>query len=209
MKKGASRALGATENKVQFNIKNVHYAVLDDSGESPSWGTPVHVPGAVSLSLDQQGEVTPFYADGIVYYQSANNNGYSGDLEMARLIDQMRIDIWGAIQTQDQVLMENANSKVNAFALLFEIDGDKNEDYYCLYNCTATRPGIAGQTSTDTKEPQTQTTTISAVALENGNVMARTTGETSAEVKNSWFQAVYVPKDAAVGTAKVGEAKVS
>ena len=78
-----------TENKVQFNLKNVHYAKMLTSGEVPTWSTPVKVPGAVSLTLNPQGEVTPFYADGIVYYQTVSNNGYSGDLEMARFPDQM------------------------------------------------------------------------------------------------------------------------
>ena len=59
-----------TENKVQFNLKNVHYAKMLTSGEVPTWSTPVKVPGAVSLTLNPQGEVTPFYADGIVYYRT-------------------------------------------------------------------------------------------------------------------------------------------
>ena len=71
------------KNKVQFNLKNVYYAV-QTAEEGITWGTPVHVPGAVSLSLDQQGEITKFYADGIIYYQSSSNHmGMNGDLEMA------------------------------------------------------------------------------------------------------------------------------
>ena len=69
-------------NKVQFNLKNVHYAVLKEleTGEI-NFETPVPVPGAVTLTLDPQGSVEPFYADGIVYYQAVANNGYSGDFE--------------------------------------------------------------------------------------------------------------------------------
>ena len=200
------------ENKVQFNLKNVHYAVLTNPGDdaqAPAWDTPVHVPGAVSLTLDQQGEVTPFYADGIVYYQTAANNGYSGDLEMARFIDQMLMDVWGTILTADEVLVENSDVIPSAFALLFQIDGDQQGDYYCLYNCTGTRPGISSQTKTETTEPQTQTSTISAVSLPNGNVLARTTANTPEGVKATWFERVYTPEGGArIGTAKVGEAEV-
>lgn len=181
-----------SENKVQFNLKKVHYAVMTAEGTSPAWDTPVHVPGAVRLSLEQQGELTKFYADGIVYWQSSSNNGYQGDLEMARFPDQMRQDIWGEelVQT-DNVLIENATVQPKPFALLFQVDGDQTNNYYCLYNCTATRPGVAGSTTNETKEPQTQTSTISAVPLENGDIKAATTATTAEGVKTGWFNSVY------------------
>ena len=180
------------QNKVQFNLKNVYYAVLGGTADAPTYETPVHVPGAVTLTLDPQGNVEPFYADGIVYYQSIANNGYAGDLEIARFPDKMLTDVWGfTINVTDKVLMENAQVEPKAFALLYQIDGDKNNDYYCLYNCTGTRPAIGGTTNTETKTPQTRTSSISAVPLENGNIMARTTAETTEEVKNNWFKKVY------------------
>ena len=180
------------ENKVQFNLKNVHYAVMTTTGATPAWETPVAVPGAVTLTLDPQGDVTPFYADGIVYYQAVANNGYSGDLEMARFPDQMMEDIWGfeSVET-DLVLIENANVEAKAFALLYQIDGDADNQLYCLYNCTATRPGIGSATTTETKKPQTQTSTISAVSLDNGDVLARTTAQSPAGVRTAWFTKVY------------------
>ena len=86
------------KNKVQFNIKNVHYAILTetvtDGQTTYSWGTPVHVPGAVNITLEAQSELSPFYADGIVYYQTVSQNGYEGDLEMAKFPDQMLQDVW-------------------------------------------------------------------------------------------------------------------
>lgn len=180
------------KNKVQFNLKNVHYAILTvGEGGAATWATPVAVPGAVTLTLDPQGSVEPFYADGIVYYQAVANNGYSGDLEVARMHDQMLQDIWKFELTADNVLLENANEEPEAFALLYQIDGDKNEDYYCLYNCSGTRPGIGGTTNTGTKTPQTRKSTISAVPLPDGNVMARTTSNTEASVKTGWFKNVY------------------
>lgn len=185
------------KNKVQFNLKNVHYSVLSYTDNKPAWETPVAVPGAVTLTLDPQGSVEPFYADGIVYYQSTANNGYSGDLEMARYPDQMLTDVWGfELDDTDKVLTENANVEPKAFALLYQIDGDKNNDLYCLYNCTGTRPGIGGATSTESKTPQTRSSTISAVPLTDGKVLARTTSETSNEVRQNWFNKVYEKTEA-------------
>lgn len=201
------------ENKVQFNLKNVHYAPL--TAEDPAaWDTPVHVPGAVNLSLKQQGELTKFYADGIVYWQSSSNNGYEGDLEMARFPDQMRQDIWGEeLVETDNVLMENATVQPKAFALLFQIDGDQTNNLYCLYNCMATRPSVASSTTNENKEPQTQSCTISAAPLPNGDVKAATTATTTPNVRSNWFKNVYVKgagsKTSVTGVSISGTPQVS
>ena len=64
-------------NKVKFNIRNVHYALLTIAEDgSYSFGTPVPMPGAVSLSMDPNGEPSVFYADGYAYYTISNNQGY-------------------------------------------------------------------------------------------------------------------------------------
>lgn len=198
--------MSTTPDKVQFNLKNVHYAPMTTTGATPAWATPVKVPGAVSLALDPQGEISPFYADGVVYYNSSSNNGYAGDLEMALYPDQMLIDIWGYTKTEtDNVLIENATVEPKPFALLFEIDGDANGRRYCMYNCSGTRPGVGSKTNEASKTPQTQKSTISAVPLENGNVLARTTDETTAKVKNEWFQRVYEKAGAAAASLPQAE----
>lgn len=161
--------MAKTENKVQFNIKNVHYAVMTADGETPTWENPVPVPGAVNLSLEASGEITPFYADGVVYYKSSSNNGYEGDLEMARFIDKMLQDVWGyELNATDKTIIENVGVEPKSFALLFQIDGDADNDLYCMYNCTGTRPGIVGATSTDTKEPQTQLVAVTPIVNYSG-----------------------------------------
>ena len=182
------------ENKVQFNLKNVHYAVQTAGGEAPAWDTPVAIPGAVSLALDQQGEISKFYADGVIYYQSASNNGYEGDLEVAKFPEQMLADIWKMTKVQtDNVVIENANEEPAAFALMFQIDGDAEERYFTLYNCTATRPSIGSKTNEGSKAPQTQSVTISAAPLADGRVKANTCADTTEEVKAAWFTKVYEP----------------
>ena len=84
-------------NKVKYNLKNVHAAKLTetvtDGVKSFSYGTPKAIPGAVSIALDAEGETSPFYADGIVYFRSVTNNGYSGDLEMALVPEWFRTEI--------------------------------------------------------------------------------------------------------------------
>ena len=177
---------------VQFNLKNVHYSVLNVSDGEVSFGTPVAVPGAVNLTLDQEGGLTPFYADGIVYYKGVANNGYSGELEVALVPVQMLKDIWGmTLGSTSKVLTENANVEPKNFALLFQIDNDVGENYYVLYNCSATRPGIGSETNTETKTPKTQTMQIAATPLANGNVKANTTADTPTATKTGWFTTVF------------------
>ena len=174
-------------SKVKFNIKNVHYAVQTEEG----YDTPVAIPGAVSLSLEQQGEISPFYADGIVYYQSASNGGYSGDLEVALVPDKFREDVLGEETDGKGVLFENSNAETKPFALGFQIDGDTEPTLFWFYNCTATRPNIDASTTEDTKEPGTDTLTISCASKEDGTVRAKTTATSYSAVKDTWFTAVY------------------
>lgn len=193
------------ENKVHLNLQNVHYAVLTESigtggAMTYSYGTPVHVPGAVSLDLQAQSDANDFYADGLIYYSSRVNAAYEGDLEMARFPEQMLQDVWKFIKNStDKTLIEKAGTEFAYFALLFEIEGDADNDLYCFYKCKATNPGVNAATSTDTKEPQTQSCTITTMSRADKSILARTTADTTSTVRASWFDEVYEQTDSSSG----------
>ena len=105
------------KNKVKFNICNVHYALLTlETDGAVSFGTPVAMPGAVSLSLDPNGEPSNFYADGYAYYTVSNNMGYEGDLELAMVPESFRTDVLKEALDENKVLLENANAETENFA---------------------------------------------------------------------------------------------
>ena len=161
------------ENKVKFNLKNAHYAVMNvDEDGTVTFETPVAIPGSVSLSLSAKGDTSEFYADGMVYYTATANNGYEGDFEMA-LIPQ--------------------TFEPKAFALLFEFDGDVKATRHVMYNCKASRPDVASKTNEDKKEVQTDKLSLTASPLANGNVKTKTTGATANETYTKWYESVYVP----------------
>ena len=179
------------ENKVQFGLKNVHYAVYNDT--ESTYETPVPVPGAVNLSLDAEGDLDKFYADDIAYFVTSANNGYTGDLEIARIPDQMLQDIWGySLDETSKVITENSDSVAKTFALLFQISGDKNSSHFVMYACTATRPSISTKTKEDKLEPNTQSISLTAVPRADGKVFAKTTADTPKETVTGWYTSVFV-----------------
>ena len=149
----------------------------------------------MSISLDAEGDSSPFYADGIVYFRSTANNGYSGDLEIALIPEWFRTEILQEIKDSNGVLVERSdNTESVYFALLFEFDGDVHAIRHVLYNCTASRPSIESETKEDTIEPGTETLSLTADPREDGLVKSRTGDDTSAATYNSWYQEVYVPE---------------
>ena len=112
------------DNKVKFNLKNAHYALhtVDDDG-GYSYGTPVSMPGSVSLSLDANGEPVNFYADGVAYYVINNNMGYEGDLELALIPESFRTDILKEELDDNGVLIENSDVQMVEMKAQFRCSG--------------------------------------------------------------------------------------
>ena len=191
-------------NKVKYNLKNVHAAKLTKNEDGTyTYATPQAIPGAVSISLDAEGDSSPFYADGIVYFRSTANNGYSGDLEIALIPEWFRTDILKETLDKNGVLVESSNvTEMEKFALLFEFDGDVRCIRHVLYNCSASRPGIEGKTNEESREIQTETLTIKATPLPSGVVKAKTGNETDSTVYADWYKAVYMPTLTGVNTSE-------
>ena len=181
-------------NKIKYNLKNVHAAIqshTEDGGYS--YDTPKAIPGAVSLSLDAEGETSPFHADGIVYFRAVSNNGYSGDLNIAMVPDWFRQEYLGdTLSEKDKVLVESTQAEPKPFALLYEFLGDASHRRHCLYNTTAARPNIKGENKGNQKEPDTESLSLTSLPLPDGKVKASPTADTPQAVYDGWNKAVWV-----------------
>lgn len=195
-------------NKVKYNLKNVHAAKMTenaaDGAPTFSYAAPKAIPGAVSVSLEAEGDTSPFYADGIVYFRSETNNGYSGDLEIALIPEWFRTEILQETLDSKGVLVESSDVGESVkFALMFEFDGDVNAIRHVLYNCTASRPSIESSTKEEKIEPGTEKLSITADPRPDGLVKARTGDTTDREAYENWYKSVYV----SAGEASVPAAK--
>lgn len=179
-----------TANKIKYGISKCYYAIKSTTG----YGTPVQLPGAVSISLAPQGEMYTFYADNVAYFRSAVNNGYSGDLEVALLPEGFLKDVLGdVLDGTDKVLTEVVQNESIEFALGFQVEGDQHNSRFWFYNCVASRPEVAADTKEDTIEAQTETITITNSPTDDGVVRSRTTENTPTATYEGWFSEVWEP----------------
>lgn len=182
------------DNKVHYALTNVYIATLEMDLETGTvtFGNPKRLLGAVSIDLSAQGDVIKLRADGMDYYVVNSNNGYQGDLNIARIPDWFRSDILGdTISATDKVLVETTTQEPKAFAMLFEFLGDVKGTRHVLYNCAASRPNIKGENKDNLKDPDTDTLSLTASPLQDGKVKASTTAETPDNVYKNWFQKVW------------------
>lgn len=183
------------ENKVKFGLKNVYYSVITEGADGAvAYAPPKRILGGVNLSLAAQGETSEFYADDILFYATAANTGYQGDLEVARIPQSFREDVLKEVlDSETGVLYENAAAEPAHFALLFEFSGDVHAVRHVMYDCTVTRPSVASQTTTKVKGPNTDTMRITSVPRADGIVKGSTTDKTPAATYNGWFTNVVTP----------------
>lgn len=177
-------------SKVKYGLSNVYYAVKQANTSQP-YAAPVAIPGAVSISMEPQGELSKFYADNGVYWQAASNLGYEGDLEMAKFPAAFLTAIFGDTQGTNGVVAEYDNVQPKEFALLFEFSGDADHTRYAFYNCIASRPTVGSQTTNESVEPQTETMTISAVP--GSDHIVKGFVEQGGSAYSNWFTTVTKP----------------
>lgn len=187
----------ATSNKVNFGLKNIHMANIteDFNAETGKWtttyGTVYAVPGAVSISLAKDVVKNIFYADDGAYHTTTKNNGYTGNLELAKVLASMYVQIFGQKRDNNGLLVETSDDKTTAVAIMFEIDGDEKATRYCLTKVSIEKPNIDAQTLGENVEVKTQTCDLTVMPrLDDGVVCISADAETDETAYNNFFVAV-------------------
>lgn len=185
--------------KVTYGLKNLYYAQKTESEAGvPSFGTLKNWIGASEMTLSPVGEVTPIYADDIIYYKARSNQGYDGSLSVRQIPEDFKINHIGEYKDTNGVLVEKSNVIPYDFALLgeFQVAGDETGDAtgkrFALYNCSAGRTDLAGKSKEDTIDPNMFEVPITANPTVSDEIVKASVKKSDNEsVYNAWFDSVY------------------
>jgi len=182
------------KNKVRFGLENLHIAFETAGG---GYGTPIRIPGVVGFNVNPDGQDSVFYADNIKYYVRNVNNGYTGEVEIALIPDDIVKEMLGWVRDTNGVLLEDAEGNPKPFALMAQVEGDGHGRRFVYYYCQASRPSQSASTKTETVTPNTETLPLVILPKQfNGKKVVKAVVEPDAETKaiyDAWFDAVYVP----------------
>lgn len=185
-------------NKVRFGLKNVHVAFrLPDALGVPTWDTPIAIPGAIGFKPSAEGDSMKQFADNGPYFTATTNNGYTADLEMALIPDEVVAKMLNYITDDAGGLVEDADALPAAFALMFQVEGDVSARKTVYYECTAARPEREEKTKEASIAPGSDVLKLTIVPIEVAGVNTpKATLELSATNQteyDAFFDAVYVP----------------
>ena len=182
--------MSTTENKINYGLKSVYYAKITEDDSGIEYATPVAIPGAVNMSLKKNYERTAIAADDDPEYAVAvDNKGYDGEVEFANLPQSFYTDCLG-FEVDGSTIKESKDGKPCPFALLFEMDGDKQKRRHVFYRCMATPPDLDTATKGDKLDAQTVKLSVSATPAKDTGAIKRTTTTTDGTVYSKWFETV-------------------
>ena len=188
-------------NKVKYGLEQVHIAFFSETStpENPSWDDPILIKGAVSFSTSPEGEESEFYADNTKYFTHTSNNGYTGELEMANIPDDVLADMLGMTIDNNGMLVESADDEPKEFALMGQIQGDAKNRRFVYYRCKASRPGQESSTTEASVTPTTDTISLTILPLESNKIIKGVIelSNNNQTVYNTFFNQVTLPATSA------------
>ena len=192
-----------SKNKYHFDVKNCRYCpgVLNEDGSVTYGDTVKPIYGLMSMDLGAEGDTAKTRADGHDYIIIVSNNGYSGTLNFVMVPDEFKVDCLAEkVDEKTGMQYEDADASPAPFALMGEFKGDKEGIRWIFYNCTASRPKVAGDNKDNQKEPDAEELSVTVspmLAVINGEeiniVRGGITKSMNADTYNAWFKQVCIP----------------
>ena len=188
-------------NKVKYGLEQVHVAFFSDGStpENPSWDDPIAIKGAVSFSTSPEGEESEFYADNTKYFTHTTNNGYTGELEVANIPDNILAEMLGMTIDSNGMLVESADDEPKEFALMGQVQGDQKNRRFVYYRCKASRPGQESSTTEASVTPNTDTVSLTILPLESNKIIKGVIelSDSNQPVYDAFFNQVTLPDTSA------------
>lgn len=186
--------------KVIFGISDVYYAKITETEGSGvttiTYATPVAIPGAVSLSLDVQGDTNDFYADNGVYASFDSNNGFTGDLTIADVPESVYTDLLGYYKDGDGLLTELAEPTEAYFGLMCKVSSNQDPIGFKFWKCSLSRPSFSAETTTESIEPTTPTLNLRVMPIDAASGVSIVKSHqvlTSASEETAFFGSMELP----------------
>lgn len=186
------------ERIAEWSIKNLAFALITkENGVITSFGKPFMHPGAISLNISPGNNTdNVLSADGGRYYGGSGAKTKTGELNVARFLNEFRKQFLGEID-YNGIMVEGDGTQVE-FAMLWEVDSDQGGARNVWYDCTSS--DITKNNSTTTFDgtvtyaTETATITSTLAELPNGIRARKATVEKGDPNYDGFFDAVVVPE---------------
>lgn len=185
--------------KVRFGISDVYYSkITEGENGAITYATPIAIPGAVSLTLDVEGDTNNFYADNGVYASFDSNNGFSGSLTIADVPESVYTDLLGYHKDSTSgLLTELAEANETYFGMLCKVSSNEDPIGFKFYKCTLSRPAFAANTTTESIEPDTQELSLNVLPINTAGGVSVVKSHkvlTSAADTTAFFESIALPE---------------
>lgn len=179
-------------NKVIFGLEKVHVGLYTESNGTVTLGTPMHIEGAVNMSLEPDSEETIFWADNVKYYVTYSDNGLTGTLEMALFPDEFKTTFLNYVALANDGIGQVKGVQNKKVYIAFESGGDAEKRRGILYNVSLGHITREYATTEGTNEPKTASLPIT-VNGDNNTGLTRAYYGPSSSVYDTIFTAPPVP----------------
>lgn len=180
--------------KALFNIKRLQISKLTESNGTYTYGTPIQIPGTVSLSMDIDQSIELVYADGVAYVAVPGAVSTTGTLENYFIPTTVLTQIYRYVVSSNGEYLET-DDQPYSFGMQFACDNDEGDEvYFTYYNVSSTKPGINLQTkeSSTTINPQSVDLTASPITVGTKQVV-KSFATKDATNYSTYFTAITVP----------------